>query len=87
MGRSTAHYRKNSASRKKKAAYDKKFNAKPEQKRKRAELGRKRYADKKAGKNIAGKDYNHATKRYESPSKNRGYAEKSRLKGSKRKRK
>ena len=87
MGRSTAHYRKNSASRKKKAAYDTAFGKSSAQKKKRAELGRKRYADKKAGKNVAGKDYNHATKRYESPSKNRGYAEKSRLKGSKRKRK
>lgn len=84
MGRSTAHYRKNSASRKKKAAYDKKFNAKPEQKKKRAELGRKRYAAKKAGKNINGKDYDHKQGKFISSSKNRGQAEKSRLKGSKR---
>ena len=37
---SAKHYAKNAKSRAKKAAYDKKFNAKPEQKKKRAELNK-----------------------------------------------
>ena len=40
-----------------------------------------------AGKKIDGKDFDHKTGKYMSPSKNRGQAEKSRLKGSKRKKK
>lgn len=83
--KSAKYYRDNPEARKKKAATDKKINARPEQKAKRAELGRKRYADKKKGKDIDGKDYDHKQKKYMSPSKNRGQAEKSRVKGSKRK--
>ena len=85
--KSAKYYAKNAAARKKKANYDKKANAKPAAKAKRAELGRKRYADAKKGKNIKGRDYDHKTKSYMSPSKNRGQAEKSRLKGSKKKKK
>lgn len=87
VSKSAAYYRKNKTARKKKAATDKKVNSRPDQKAKRAELGRKRTADAKKGKKIAGKDYDHKTKTYMSPSKNRGQAEKSRLKGSKRKKK
>jgi hypothetical protein len=83
--KSAKYYAENPKARKKKQAYDKKNNAKPEAKAKRAELGRKRYADKKKGKDIDGKDYDHKQGKYMSPSKNRGQAEKSRLKGSKRK--
>ena len=72
MGRSTEYYRKNKAARAKKAATDKKINARPEQKKKRRELAKKRYHDKKKGKNIEGKDYDHGSGRYVSPSKNRG---------------
>lgn len=69
--KSARYYANNPKARKKKAATDKKINARPEQKAKRRELGRKRTADSKK-KNIKGKDYDHSTKRYTSPSKNRG---------------
>lgn len=72
MGRSTAFYRKSAAGRKKKAAYDKKLNARPEQKAKRAELSRIRYAAKKKGKAIDGLDYDHKSKRFVTPKANRG---------------
>ena len=83
------YYAKNPKARKKKAATDKKINARPEQKTKRAELGRKNYAnDKKNGSSSRkGKDYDHAVGRYVKSSTNRGRSEKSRLKGSKRKKK
>ena len=72
LSKSAQNYRKNAASRKKKAATDKKINSRPEQKKKRAEAGRKRYAAKKSGKNVSGKDYDHATNRFVSSSTNRG---------------
>ena len=72
--KSAKYYKSNPKARKKKAATDKKINARPSQRAKRAELGRKRYADKKAGKNINGKDASHTKNGivYKSPSKNRG---------------
>ena len=85
MKKTAKYYKANPKAKAKKAATDKKINAKPKQKAKRAELGRKRTAAKTAGKNINGKDYDHKQKKFMSPSKNRGQAEKSRLKGSKRK--
>jgi len=74
MGRSTEYYRKNPDARKRKYKTDKKINARPEQKAKRRELGRKNYkTDKTKGKSYRkGKDYDHATKRYVSSSVNRG---------------
>lgn len=47
--KSASFYRKNAKSRAKKAAYDKAFNARPEQKKDRAEHGRARYKAKKEG--------------------------------------
>lgn len=70
--RTQRYYDRNPKARAKKAKYDKTFGSSPKQKAKRAELGRKRYADKKKGKKIAGKDYDHATGRYVSPKVNRG---------------
>jgi hypothetical protein len=67
-----------------KAAYDKAYNARPEQKKRRAARGRSRYLMvKKHGKAaIAGKDIDHKDRnpsnmsgknlRIQSPSKNRG---------------
>lgn len=40
--------------------------------KKRSELKRKRTEATKAGKNIKGKDFDHASKKFISPSKNRG---------------
>lgn len=72
LGKTARYYKSNPDARKKKAATDKKINSRSEQKTKRAELGRKRYKDEKAGKKIKGKDYDHATGRYTSPKANRG---------------
>ena len=74
MGRSTEYYRQNAEARKKKQAYDKKLNAKPEQKKKRAESNQKRRVAKRNGQNIKGKDYDHATNRFVKSSTNRGRA-------------
>lgn len=71
------------ASRDKKKAYDKKFSSSPEQRKKRAECNKKRAEAKKKGKNIIGKDFDHATGTFVKSSTNRGRKEKSRLKGAK----
>lgn len=71
-GKSAKYYANNPAARKKKAATDKKINARPAQKKKRAEANKKRRQAKKAGKNIRGKDYDHATNRFIKSSTNRG---------------
>lgn len=70
MGRSTEYYRTHPEARKKKAETDKKINARPEQKAKRRELGRKNYKTDK----LKGKDLCHTAKglRYKSRSANRG---------------
>lgn len=78
------YYRENPRARRKKASTDKKVNSRTDQKAKRAESGRKRYAAKKSGKNVSGKDYDHATRSFVKSSTNRGRSEKSRVKGSKR---
>lgn len=80
MGASTKYYQNNPKARKKKAKTDKKINARPEQVKKRVECNRKRREAKKNGKNIKGKDYDHAVGRFVKSSTNRGRAEKSRLK-------
>ena len=76
-GKTAKYYANNPAARKKKAAYDKKNNAKPKNKAKRAELGRHNYAQdkKKGGKaHRAGKDASHTKKGivYKKASNNRG---------------
>jgi hypothetical protein len=72
LGKTARYYNANPKAKAKKARTDKKINARTEQKSKRAELGRIRTADEKKGKNIKGKDYDHATCRYETPKVNRG---------------
>ena len=84
LGRTARHYKKNPKSRAKKAAYDKEYNKKPSAVKKRVEANRARRKAKSAGKKIKGLDYDHATGRFVKPSVNRGRAEKSRLVGSKR---
>jgi hypothetical protein len=69
---STEYYRRNPQARKKKAKLDKKINARPAQKKKRAESNRARRRAKAKGQNIEGKDYDHAVKRFVSIKKNRG---------------
>ena len=74
MGKSTEYYKKNPKARAKKAKTDKKINARPAQKKKRAESNKKRAQAKKAGKNIKGKDYDHAVKKFVKSATNRGRA-------------
>lgn len=72
MGASTKYYRENPEARKKKAAYDKKLNARPEQIKKRTEANAKRREAEAKGQNIKGKDYNHGTNSFVKSSVNRG---------------
>ena len=58
----------------KKAATDKEINARPEQKKKRAESNKKRREAKRNGKDVEGKDYDHAVDRFVSTKANRGRA-------------
>lgn len=60
------------ASIKKKREYDKKLSSSTAQKKKRAECNKKRKQASAAGKNISGKDYDHATNRFVKTSTNRG---------------
>ena len=72
LSASGKYYRDNSSARKKKASTDKKINARPEQKAKRAELSKINRAADKRGVNRNGKDYDHAVKKYVSSKTNRG---------------
>ena len=56
---SAKYYRDNPKARKKKAATDKKVNARPDQRKKRTELSKARRAAKKRGVNLRGKDMSH----------------------------
>jgi len=74
LSKSAKYYRDNPEARKKKAATDKKVNARPEQRKKRSELSTKnRKYDRKYGRaSRKGKDYDHAVGRYVKSSTNRG---------------
>ena len=76
VSRTAKYYHTHPEARKKKAAYDKEFNKKPEQKEKRAELKRENERhDKKYGKaSRRGKDLSHTSHGlvYKSKSANRG---------------
>lgn len=93
VSRTARYYRTHPKARRKKAAYDKKFNQKPEQRRKRSELTVKnRQHDRKYGKaSRKGKDLSHTKNGlvYKKSSVNRGSKSDSagdrRARGSKRK--
>lgn len=72
--RSAKYYAKNPSARKKKAATDKKINARPEQVKKRVEANRARRKAKAAGKNVNGLDASHTKNgiRFKKSSVNRG---------------
>lgn len=76
VSRTARYYRTHPKARRKKAAYDKKFNQKPEQRRKRSELTVKnRQHDRKYGKaSRKGKDLSHTSGGlvYKKSSVNRG---------------
>ena len=71
---SAKYYRDNPEARKKKAETDKKINKRPEQVQKRVESNKKRSDAKKRGQDVNGKDYDHATNRFEKTATNRGRA-------------
>ena len=72
MKKTAKYYKDNPEAYEKKLAYQKKYNEKPEQRKKRSELVKiNREADKK-GIDRNGKDYDHAVKRHVKSSINRG---------------
>jgi hypothetical protein len=72
MKKTAKYYKENPEAYEKKLAYQKKYNEKPEQRKKRSELVKiNREADKK-GIDRNGKDYDHAVKRHVKSSVNRG---------------
>lgn len=83
MKKTAKYYSENPDARRKKAAYDKRFNRKPAQRRKRSELNQ---INREAGTygNRDGMDFDHAIGRFVRETTNRGRREKSRRKGSKR---
>lgn len=72
LSKSAKYYRKNPAARKKKAATDKKINARPEQIKKRVESNRAVRKRKKSGKSTKGLDYDHAVGKFVKTKVNRG---------------
>lgn len=70
-GKGKVHKQRSPAARKKKLAYDKEFQKRPDQVKKRVESNR---ANRKAGTygNKDGKDYDHAVKRMVPAKTNRG---------------
>ena len=74
LSRSAKYYRRNKKAREKKAAYDIELNKRPEQTKKRVEANRARRKAKAAGKDVRGKDWDHATRRFVSTKTNRGRA-------------
>lgn len=69
---SAKYYASHPEARKKKQAYDKKLNQRPEQVKKRVESNAKVREAKAKGLDIRGKDYNHGTNSFISSSANRG---------------
>lgn len=72
LSKSGKYFRDNPKAAKKKDAYNR--AAKKGKQGTRVERGKKRTAAKKAGKNIEGKDYDHATNSFTSQRANRGRA-------------
>lgn len=74
MGRTADYYKKNPKARAKKAAYDKKFNAQPEQIKKRSGLMKHNREADKRGVDRRGKDASHTKNGivYKPSSVNRG---------------
>lgn len=71
---STEYYRSHPAARAVKRRYDKKLNSKPGQIKKRSESNKARREAAKKGKNIKGKEFDHAVNAFVSRKRNRGRA-------------
>lgn len=74
ISKSAKYYANNPAARKKKAATDKKINARPEQVKKRVEANAKVRERKASGKSTKGLDFDHAVNKFVPTAKNRGRA-------------
>jgi hypothetical protein len=72
LSKSAKFYRKNRGAAKKKQAYDAELNKRPEQVKKRVESNRARRKAKANGKNVNGKDYDHAVGGFVKTKTNRG---------------
>lgn len=72
LSKSAKYYRKNKQARDKKKDYDTELNKRPEQVQKRVEANKARRTAKRNGKNVEGKDYDHAVKRFVKTKTNRG---------------
>jgi hypothetical protein len=72
LSKSAKFYRKNRRAAKKKQAYDAELNKRPEQVKKRVESNRARRKAKANGKNVNGKDYDHAVGGFVKTKTNRG---------------
>lgn len=77
-GKTNKYYKSHPEAKAKKDAYNKEFNKKKEQRKKRSELIKKNREADKRGVDRSGKDYDHAVGRYVSIKTNRGRKEKSR---------
>ena len=72
LSKSAKYYRKNRTAAKKKQKYDAELNKRPEQVKKRVESNRARRKAKASGKDIKGKDYDHAVDGFVKTKTNRG---------------
>lgn len=72
LSKSAKHYRDNKVSRDKKKKKDTEINSRAAQRKKRTECNTARRKATKAGKNIKGKDFDHATGSFVSSKTNRG---------------
>lgn len=72
LSRSAKYYRRNRKAAAKKSQYDVELGKRPEQKKKRVEANRARRKAKADGKNVEGKDYDHAVKKFVKTKTNRG---------------
>lgn len=72
LSKSAKYYQNNPKAKAKKDAYNKEFNKKPSQRKKRSELVQKNRDADKRGVDRKGKDYDHAVGKYVSIKTNRG---------------
>jgi hypothetical protein len=72
MKKTAKYYKENPEANKKKLAYQKEYNKKPEQRKKRAELVKINRESDKKGIDRTGKDYDHSVRKYVKSSTNRG---------------
>lgn len=70
--KSAIYYKNHPTARARKAKYDTALNSRPSQVNKREQANKMRYGAKKRGTNIAGKDWDHGSRKFIPSSVNRG---------------